>query len=387
MPSCVKIRLNNDGIFYGSEHLNGQAQLKLKAPAAVTYLKVDIDSDLYVEAYLPNVYPSPTNRKQVQKCLYFQRNTIFNDTRRLESGTHSLDFRVPLPIDNLPSSQDMLAQFNQGSIKYTVLVKLGVREHGSSDQKEIVDKCDFIYRPHQYLGDYDLPQPQLMNFPFRKELHSKGTIKSIKGGWSSVKYAFVPNANNNSNSAERDQSPSQNSQQSIECVLSCPENGIRQDIANKFNLVIYPLKPHLTLTRIKFGLNEYSAVQIQKYGDTRLIASHDLLDHTLSHSGSTIDLGPMLTSVKLPRKLVPSFDDRNYRKFYKVKLTFYFTMYGGSPNEQRVSTKHEVDIEVLSPSVSQSVPQYQENLDLPVPAYTGAPPAYGCDDDEPVPAS
>lgn len=380
MHSGVKLRLDNNGIFHGSENLTGQVQLRLKGPAVASYVKIEVDSDLYVEAYLPNVYPSPLNRKIVQKCLYYQRHTVFDDPRELESGMQSIDFSVPLPIDSLPSSQDMLAQFNQGCVTYTVKVKLRLKEKTTGcDEKEIGDQCEFTYVPHQNVGDYDMPQPQLVHYPFREGLQEKTTFKSIKGGWSSVKQALgsIPNPQ-----IEREELYNQ----TIECVFGCPELGMRQDIDNKFDLVIHPTQPQITLTRLKLGLNEYASVKIQKYGDSRLVTCYDLLDRTLSHTGSTIDVGPMLMKVKLPPKLVPSFEDPNYRKFYRLKLTLYFHWQGspGGPGEQRATAKHEFNIPVLSSSVSQTMPQYQENLDLPVPAYTEAPPAYGVEDDAPM---
>lgn len=348
--ASVRIVLDKE-LFYGGDCLEGIARLKVKKSEVITYMQVQIHGykcvNIHVEDIRSNNYSSGYGNSNIfnnsiggtrefwySENLFNTEATIFSEPKLLEEGTHALPFKVLLPSDLPPSVRDYYSSSSYGKNVYQVTVRLGRKKHGTFSRRELTDRCKFSYSPVQYVDDFNLPEQTPMEYRFSDYLHSKGFVGSMKNSIGHT--AHDPSS-------------------MINIIFTFPAQGLRQDIGNRFNVVVFapPNTRPILVSHVRLDIEATSRITVQNKSLTEVTQKANLVDRRMSQEGTVVDLGPMLLGVRPNMHLVPSFMSPCHN--HTTKLYLHLTVKQAGPEGPRIAhVKTSVDLNVLSGRVTQT---------------------------------
>lgn len=354
--ASVKILLDKE-LFYGGDCLKGVAQLKVRRSEEITYMQVHIQADKNVNVrvttsyetynnnnfnatnFNPNNFGSTRNTRSrdypySESLLNFEA-TIFSEPKIFSEGTHALPFEIPLPPNLPPSVFDSMSDMTYGKNVYKVKIRLGRKKHGVFSRNELTDQCGFSYSPLQYVDDFNLPEQLTAAFRFRDYLHSKGIIGGIKNSLGQTTHD--PNS-------------------MLDIVFTFPERGLRQDMGNKFNIVVHaPVNTRpILVSHVILDIEASVFVSVDNHDGSAITQRANLVDRRMNQEGSIVDLEPILANVKPNIYLVPSFISPCHS--HTTKLHLQMTVKQNSHDGAKIAhVKTSVNMNVLSGKVTQTL--------------------------------
>lgn len=357
--ASVKIVLDKE-LFYGGECLEGNAKLKVRKSEEITFMKVQIVA--YKAVNIQVTEPGNNygygygymggygyNRKvdySQSDNLFNNEETIFSEPKIFEGGTHYLPFKVLLPNNLPPSVYDSVSDWTYGENVFQVRVTLGRKKHGALSRHELTDHLRFSYSPLQFVDDFHLPEQKLMEYKFSDYFHKKGLVGEVKNTFS--------NSTSDPSSV-------------IQINFLFPAMGLRQDIGNKFNVIVHrpPDSRPILVSHVKLFVEACALLDVENHTASGITQTAVLVDRRMNQEGEVVDLGPMMTDVRPSMHLVPSFMSPWHN--HVTKLFLHLTVKQDSPEGPKIAhVKTSVDLNVLSAKVTQTPSASQVP---PPPAY------------------
>lgn len=346
LESIMEILLDKYPVCGGGS-LRGIAQLRVKKSEVITDMRVHVegarlgnllvdDVDQYRVEYLGDRPKTPGNIRDnyFSEDLLDKEVTIFSDPITLDKGTHTLPFDIPLPPDLPPSVNERICNSSYGMNRYRVTVTLGRKKRSPLSRKEFFDFCDFNYNPLQFIDDFNLPEQKLKESRFQEPFHDKGIGEKIKDKFSK---------------SVQDSSPM------LDIALSYPDQGFRQDVGNKFKIVVTtpPNMGPIIVTHVQLDIMAIAILNVNNRRIGYATQEVSLIDHKMNQEGTVVDLGPLLSDVKSPVDLVPCFMSTHYS--HTTKLHLKLKVKQSNSKDARVAhIKTEVDFDVLPKVVAQT---------------------------------
>lgn len=340
----------------GDEKLTGEAQLTCVKPEEVFSLSIRIEANYHSELACSDIYsrslPVYTRKKSFDCCFYSKEHNVFQQRLVLDTGTHKWKFGVVLPETSTPSAIDELSKHDFGSVTYNAFAIIG-RKKGPFALGDLSSSAPFVYFPQHQVSCFDSRACAELDINFTNLLRSGGVLDKFR-------------------SIEPSEGGSDH-QNLISTIVTCPRDGLRQDVGNNLNVVIMSPHTHIRVTRVILNLEVAVHVCQDKERSSRgSLGKYTLVDKKLDLKGSVVDLGSHLADVRLP-ELVPSFEVYGcHRHFHRLHIACSVSR-GDSLGSPSIF-KNEIVIRVLSPQVGfYDSPQDEDDDE---PTANASPPAY-----------
>lgn len=336
--------------YCGIEKLTGEVQLVCVKPEEVLSLSIRVVASYHSKLTRSDIYsrsiPVYKRKRSFNWCIYSKEHPVFSERLVLDAGAHRWKFTVPLPEGSTPSAHDELSKHDYGIVKYDAIAVIG-RKNGPFALGDLTSSAQFNYSPQHRIVDFDPRTRPELDIKFTDELRCNN-------------YSEVGSDKRNL----------------IETIITCPRDGLRQDVGNNLNVLLMSERSPIRVQRISLDL-EACICMAQGATSQGSLGKFNLVDKKLDLTGAVVDLSSLLAGIELPR-LVPSFQVYGYHRHFH-RLHVAYTVYPTDSQTKKTKFKHEIVIRVLSPHVAlydSSRSEFNDNCRTEV-----SPPAYTRNDD------